>query len=117
MSDTKIVDLGDFIPQKIKIGFSVNGRRYDFDFMEATVDDVLRIMAETPEGKDENMIDLVRRTVASFFEQIAPAGTDLKQLRSDLDAIPYLSGTGGLDMKTLHAAIQNNYRPPKVPGV
>jgi len=105
MSD--VVDLGDFIPKTFKIRFSIEGREYRFEFGEATVDDVLKLLLEG--GKEDTMQE-ARRITAEFLVKHAPEGTDREQLKKDLELVPYQSQRGELDISKLYTVIRQRYQ-------
>jgi hypothetical protein len=105
--ETKVLDLGDFIPETYKLCFTINGHKYEFEYGEATVDEVLRLMFEDTEAKD--IMERQRNVVVEFLVKHAAGKVNEKQLREDLATVPYMSGREGLDISTIYQTIRSRH--------
>lgn len=104
-----IMDLGDFVPEKYELSFSISGRKYLFKYEEVHVDEVLRMMMlgekDEKDGEDSNdYIKRNRRTVYDFLSKYITEG-DVKKLKVDLDQVPFRSNRDGLSIIKLLAQI------------
>ncbi len=106
-----IVDLPDFIPEEYTVRFSICGRSYEASYAEATVDEVLVLMAETQESELVGGARVVarRKVVETFLPKHLVAG-EPDQLVSDLKLVPYSSQRGSLDIFTLYNQLTERYR-------
>lgn len=106
-----IVDVGDFIPDEYTLRFSICGRSYEAQYAEATVDEVLLLMAETqgPDTKGAALIAHRRAVVAGFLPRHLTQG-DKDQLAEDLKLLPYTSLRDSLDIFTLYRHLTERFK-------
>lgn len=95
------MDLGDFTPEEYELRFSIAGRKYEFKYSEATVDEVYRILGAT--GMKDIGSDR-RKSVQAFLGKCVTVG-DKTQLAADLELLPYISPSGQLDIAELYESI------------
>lgn len=104
-----IVDLPDFIPEQYTVNFGVCGAKYVASYGEATVDEVLVLMAEA--GQDltpAQTLEDRRRVVTDFYPKHLIVG-DPDKLRADLAHVPYKSFRDSLDIITLYEHLTARY--------
>lgn len=112
MADGPIyMDLPDFIPENFDFSLSISGHRYRFQYPEATVDEVLKMLWAAADQEDH--ISKVRRVVGDFLSAHVSEGDD-KQLIEDLKLLPYKSTRGGLDVSTLFERMQTAIKKKEI---
>ncbi len=110
MTQPVIMDLGDFIPEQYSILFSIDGRKYEVQYLEARVDEVLPLLVEA--GKAEDISDQMkhrRQLVTELFVNNLVVG-EPEQLKADLLLVPYTSLRGGLDILRMYAETQSRIK-------
>jgi hypothetical protein len=80
------MDLGDFIPESYTVHFVIGECQYDFDFAEATVFEVLQLMAGQMNQGD--IIAQAHSIILPFLKAHLTEG-DAEKLESDLKCLPY----------------------------
>jgi len=109
---SKVMDLEDFIPETYTLRVALNGHKYEFEYGEATVDEVLKLLLK---GEEDNAVDKTRSVVVEFLTAHIKEG-DSEQLGKDLKDVPYKSTRNGTDIMTLYAAIQQRFEGKKNDG-
>jgi hypothetical protein len=103
--DPVIMDLGDFVPEDVQVRFAIAGRRYLVRFPEATVDEVLSMIASQQDpGTPEGRIARHRQIVTNFLQKHLAEG-DKNELAEDLKTVPY-DGLRNLTIAGLFDLIQ-----------
>lgn len=102
--ETQVVDLGSFVTKTFSLKFTINEHPYSFEYTEATVDEVFRLMVEPNEA---DPITKVRNAVTEFLcRRVSEDKRDI--LRKDLQTLPYKGQ--GLDISTIYDALQLRYQ-------
>ncbi|MDB5344265.1 MAG: hypothetical protein JWP89_2642 [Schlesneria sp.] len=112
------MDLGDFVPEKYEIRFSIEGRPYEVRYQEACVDEVLELLSQAEEGTkaSKELAERRRRYVTDLFARNLTTG-DPVQLESDLKLVPYVSFRGSLDIFSLYTLTQSRVKKNSELGV
>ncbi len=104
-----VVDLLDFIPEQYTVNFGVCGAKYVASYGEATVDEVLVLMAEIDQNwTPKQRMEQHRKIVTEFYSSHLASG-DADRLRADLALMPYQSNRGSLDIHTLYQNLTARY--------
>ena len=80
------MDLGDFIPESYTVRFAIGKNEYLFDFAEATVFEVLQLMAGQMNQSD--IIQQAHAIILPFLKGRIAEG-DAEKLESDIKCLPY----------------------------
>jgi len=107
VDDPIYMDLGDFVPESYTIRFAIADREYMFDFAEATVHEVLTLMAR--QSQSDDFIASAHSTVFSFLKKHITSG-DVGRLEQDLKSVPYRSKRGTLDLEGILNALNKRFR-------
>lgn len=111
MKDTQqtpiYMDLGDFIPEAYTLRFKISDHAYEFQFAEASVDEVLTLMALQAEKED--FIEKDRRALLSFLSHHMTRGSP-EHLEKDLAAVPYSSKRDSLDIMKILGAVNARFK-------
>lgn len=105
--DPIYMDLGDFVPESYTVRFAIADREYVFDFAEATVHEVLTLVADRAQCDD--FIARAQSMVFSFLKKHITKG-DVEELKHDLASVPYKSKHGDLDLEGILNALNKRFK-------
>lgn len=101
------MDLGDFIPESYTVRFVIAEHEYVFDFAEATVFEVLALMAR--QTNDDDFIKQAHALILPFLKAHITAG-DIGALEADLRCLPYRGERGSLDLESILDALNKRFK-------
>lgn len=107
--DSSIIDLPDFIAENYTIKFKINGNAYQFNYGEATVDELLRIAWQKTRTEGIDMIEMERRILSAFLKKVITHG-DPEQLDKDLLTMPYNRPAAPNDINRLMRLIETRVK-------
>lgn len=101
------MDLGDFIPESYTVRFVIGKREYIIDFAEATVFEVLQLMAR--QMNQDDFIEQAHEIIVPFLKGHITAG-DVGALESDLRCLPFRGKRGSLDLESILDALNKRFK-------
>lgn len=99
------MDLGDFIPESYTLRFVIGKNEYVFDFAEATVFEVLQLMAGQMNQGD--IIEQAHALILPFLKAHITEG-DAEELEGDLQCLPYRGAS--LDLESIIDALNRRFK-------
>lgn len=101
------MDLGDFIPQSYVIRFAIGKREYVCDFAEATVFEVLQLMAG--QMNHDDFIEQAHSIIFPFLQAHITEG-DAEKLEEDLRCLPFRGAPNSLDLEKILDALNKRFK-------
>jgi hypothetical protein len=106
MPELIAMDISDFVPEEYELPLTISGHFYRFQWGEAAVDEVLRMILNP---KEEDQIKNQRHTATTFLLNHLVEG-EKEQFAIDMAKVPYQSKRNGLSVMALMDAINGRVK-------